>query len=67
MKLKGRIEEIKGHVFDLHAHDQAERFNQTIKDTKENLDRELDPLTGKDLHNIKVLIIRNPKNTELSQ
>ena len=61
------IEELKGHVFNLHGLDKAEKFNWATKKTTEYVDRELDPLAGKALRNLKVPIISKPKNTYMYQ
>ena len=66
-KFKGHIEELKGHVFDLHVLDQAEIFNGSIKEITEYVNQELNKLARKSLCNLKVPIIINPKKTELAQ
>ena len=66
-KCEGCIEELKGHVFDLHGLYQSERFNQSINEITKYVDQDLDTLTGKTLRDIKVTIISKPNNTELAQ
>ena len=67
LKFEYCIEELKGYVFDLCDLDQAERFNQDIKGITNYVDREIDPIAGKSLSYINIIIFRNPKKPKLAQ
>ena len=61
------IEYLRVHVFDLNGLNQSEIFNLSIKDITKYVYQELYPLAGKELWDVKVPIISNPKKPDLAQ
>ena len=66
-KFEGRIEELIGYVFDQSGLNKLEIFNRAIKEITEYVDQELDPLARKDLHDLKIPIISNPKKPDIDK
>ena len=67
LKFKGRIEELKGYVFDRNDLDQVKRLNWAIKDITKYVDQDLKPLVRKVLCCLNVPIICKPMRPEMSQ
>ena len=66
-KFEDCTEELKSYVVDLHDLNQAESFNQDIKGITKYVDQDIDPIMGKSLSYLNIIIFRNPKKPNLAQ